>query len=301
MELVKYEAACRAVAAAKSIDEVKEISNRAAAARAYARQAKNKQLELDALEIRTRAERRLGEMIISLQNDGHCVQGGRGDDIIRLRELDIDGNLSQPAQRLARIPATEFESELLNWRSASEASRRIEVPLQRYRHPSKKGDVQRAYAKIARQIPGEQDELRRFKGPDGRLMRDWRLGELKRIESECLRGAAAAQKLMGECPVANADPLATVEMIFDRRALEALLSAVFENHPRVLGDAGLSGQYRAEARDRRTRVCEHCTKQFIMRSTDRAGRFCSRECGFASRRNKGSVVNERPQTAAGGS
>jgi hypothetical protein len=206
MELVKYEAACRAVAAAKSIDEVKEISNRAAAARAYARQAKNKQLELDALEIRTRAERRLGEMIISLQNDGHCVQGGRGDDIIRLRELDIDGNLSQPAQRLARIPATEFESELLNWRSASEASRRIEVPLQRYRHPSKKGDVQRAYAKIARQIPGEQDELRRFKGPDGRLMRDWRLGELKRIESECLRGAAAAQKLMGECPVANADP-----------------------------------------------------------------------------------------------
>jgi hypothetical protein len=61
--LVKYDAVCKAIAAAKSIDEVKGIRNKAEAIRAYARQAKNKSLEVDAAEIRVRAERRLGQMI----------------------------------------------------------------------------------------------------------------------------------------------------------------------------------------------------------------------------------------------
>jgi hypothetical protein len=60
--LARYEAACRAVAKAKSIDEVRDIHGQADAMRAYARQAKNKQLEIDASEIRFRAERRIGEL-----------------------------------------------------------------------------------------------------------------------------------------------------------------------------------------------------------------------------------------------
>ena len=61
--LTRYDAACRALAAAKTTDEVKGIRDTAEAMRAYARQAKNKQLEVDAAEIRIRAERRLGELI----------------------------------------------------------------------------------------------------------------------------------------------------------------------------------------------------------------------------------------------
>jgi len=77
--LVRYEAACRAVAAAKSVDEVKDWHNKSDAMRAYAKQAKNKQLETDAAEIRIRAERRLGELMAAQRDAYGTAQGRRSD------------------------------------------------------------------------------------------------------------------------------------------------------------------------------------------------------------------------------
>src|SRR6516164_2282803 len=76
-KLPKYAAACRAVAEAKSVDEVKSIRYEAQRMAACAHQAGNKQLEADAAEIRERAERRLGQMIAAQRNLGLLNPGTR--------------------------------------------------------------------------------------------------------------------------------------------------------------------------------------------------------------------------------
>src|SRR5258706_1582100 len=62
-KLTFYDEACRALAKASTVDEVAQINNEAIGMRAYARQAKNKQLEIESGEIRFKASRRIGQLI----------------------------------------------------------------------------------------------------------------------------------------------------------------------------------------------------------------------------------------------
>lgn len=120
--LIRYDAACRALAEAKAIDEVKEIVDKASALKLYARQAKNRELEIDAAEIRMRAERRLGEML----QDSPKNVGARGigvsaipkwnDTPPKLSDLGIDPKLSMRAQKVAAIPVEKFEGLIGEWR-----------------------------------------------------------------------------------------------------------------------------------------------------------------------------------------
>ena len=119
--LVRYDAACQAISEAKRLDEVIDIRDKAEAMRAYARQAKNKELEVDAAEIRIRAERRLGQILaVTEKNKGTAGTGnanttgglvaGPPDLTPTLSDMGIDKNLSSRSQKLASLSDEETEA-----------------------------------------------------------------------------------------------------------------------------------------------------------------------------------------------
>jgi len=124
-QLIRYDAAVRALAECKAVDEVKDWHDKAAAMQAYGRIAKDKALETDAAEIRIRAERRLGEMIASQKAAGGLNTGAKGigksavptgNRTPTLAEAGIDKKLSARAQKLAAVPESQFEAEVGEWR-----------------------------------------------------------------------------------------------------------------------------------------------------------------------------------------
>jgi phage N-6-adenine-methyltransferase len=131
--LAYYDDACRAVALAKSVDEVQELRGMAEGMRAYARQAKNKALEIDASEIRFRAERRLGQMIAAQKATVGLAKRGLGkksggnnppqiSSLPTLLEAGIDKNLAKLARKSAAMPEAKFEGILAERRTTIEAA-----------------------------------------------------------------------------------------------------------------------------------------------------------------------------------
>ena len=125
--LVIYEQACRALTEAKSVDEVKDIRDKAIAMSAYARQAKIRDLESDAVEIRIRAERRLGQMLVHQKATVGLNEGGRpsktpaeAEGVLRgsLKDSGIDYKLSSRSQKLAQISDERFEQFVGDTRDA---------------------------------------------------------------------------------------------------------------------------------------------------------------------------------------
>jgi hypothetical protein len=134
--LVKYDAACRAVAEAASIDEAKDLRDKGEAMRAYARQAKNKDLEVQAAEIRIRAERRIGELMAA-QRETEGLNKGAATRVAEkpaspptLAEVGIDKNLADRARKYAAIPEAEFNGIVGEWKERVEAENaRVTVNL----------------------------------------------------------------------------------------------------------------------------------------------------------------------------
>ena len=123
-ELVRYEAACRAVAEAKSLDEVKDIRDRSIALAAYARQAKNRELEADAVEIRMRATRRVDELRIAQKETVGLARPPGKIGLVSnpisptLASQGIDKNLAHQARRLGALSDEQFEATVARARDA---------------------------------------------------------------------------------------------------------------------------------------------------------------------------------------
>jgi N6-adenosine-specific RNA methylase IME4 len=121
--ITRYDAARQALAEARSFDEVLDIRDKAEAVRAYARMAKDQQLELDAAEIRIRAIRRIGEMIATQPKATGARQPGTCRGTTRVvdcpasyNELGIDKHLAAEARVVASLSEAQFDQSLALWR-----------------------------------------------------------------------------------------------------------------------------------------------------------------------------------------
>lgn len=121
--LAKYDAARRALAEAVSVDEVKDIRDKAIAMQAYAAQAKDTELIGYATEIRLRAERRAGEMLIDMADSGERPLGRKKEShVATLSDLGITNTQSHRWQKLAELEADDFEQQVAASKQKAAAS-----------------------------------------------------------------------------------------------------------------------------------------------------------------------------------
>jgi N6-adenosine-specific RNA methylase IME4 len=118
----------------RSVDEVKDIRDKAVAMAAYARQAKNRDLEADAVEIRMRATRRLDQLRLAQKEGVGLNRGAAGGgskasprgSLINPRDLrptlasqGIDKNLAHQARVLGAMDDAAFERKIAEARDSA--------------------------------------------------------------------------------------------------------------------------------------------------------------------------------------
>lgn len=123
--LVRYDAMRSAITAAHSVDEVKDIRDKAAALELYARQANDMDLERLVRDIRIRAERRAGELLRVMPKANGAREPGTNRGATpscvtsasppkTLGDIGITYDQSSCWQKLAAVPEEEFEAGLAN-------------------------------------------------------------------------------------------------------------------------------------------------------------------------------------------
>jgi hypothetical protein len=215
-ELVKYNAARAALIAARSVDEVKDIRDKAVALQAYARQANDFSLIDSATDIRLRAERRAGELLREMATSGARAQIGgdrRSADrpkLPTLSSINITNKQSCNWQRLARLSDDEFEAKV------SEAKRKFTKSCE-----VREQFVDRApNAKSAGSLRRVKEFLITGSGPVGRIRYSQldRLISIRKIELSLLQEIRDAGR-----PI---DRNATIDDLFEEREIQEMVARI---------------------------------------------------------------------------
>jgi N6-adenosine-specific RNA methylase IME4 len=129
MALTRYDSACRALAEAVRVDEVKDIHDQAKALEEYAKQARDPTLMDHATDIRLRAERRAGELLHEMAKNRGARPGKTGrkarpllDDRPKLADLGVSKTQSSRWQKLADLDEGAFESKVTRTKRIAVAS-----------------------------------------------------------------------------------------------------------------------------------------------------------------------------------
>lgn len=201
--LTRYDAACSAIARAKSVDEASKIRNQAEALRAYAKQAKNRLLEIDCAEIRIRAERRIGQLtadqkqVVGLGKPGPKKIGSDSDPISLKEILGKDHKyLADRGRKLAAVPEKKFERMVGDWRErVSAETERVTTNLLR----EGEREVKRG-ARVAPALPEGKFRLLYADPP-------WRYEHVPETESRAIENVYPTMALDEICalPVPAAD------------------------------------------------------------------------------------------------
>lgn len=124
--LTRYDHARSAVQAARTVDDAKDIADKALALQMYAKQARDPEMESWVAEIRLRARRRIGELTREMEK----AQGANLPNVPKLghtakREAIAAAGISKSeahrCERIASVPAQAFERVIAEKREAKRA------------------------------------------------------------------------------------------------------------------------------------------------------------------------------------
>jgi len=110
VELVKFNAARKAIALASSVDEVKDIRDKAEALRLYIKQQKGSlEMQNHCAEIKLRAERKVGDIIKKQPKNKGAATSRHDVSPLSLKEQGLTEKQSSRWQKEAAVPEKEFE------------------------------------------------------------------------------------------------------------------------------------------------------------------------------------------------
>lgn len=130
-DLIRFEAARQALAEARSIDEVKDVRDKAEALRLYVKQqGESLEMQNDIAEIKLRAERRAGQLIKEMRDNGELMtqrdnqhtrsSANGGSPKKTVGEIGLKYSQVSDWQSIAAMPEETFEQVIVETKTAGD-------------------------------------------------------------------------------------------------------------------------------------------------------------------------------------